>query len=88
MARVSPKWLNKAAQQYYVKLIKSLGTLTAQQQDLCALMADSWETYQSAARELQAYVDQQGTLTTSGSQGNLTPHPAFRIQKQAFESLH
>ena len=72
-----PKWLNEQAAKYYARIMRQHPNFNLEQKDLVCLMADAWETYQSAKIELQNYFDEFGKLTQDGK-----PHSAFLIQKQ------
>lgn len=80
-----PDWLSDNAKAYYTRLSKKLPKLEVHQQDLLALMADNWETYQSARSEVENYAATAKSFTVVGSTGNPVPHPAFKVQKQALD---
>lgn len=80
--------LGETGEAFFYRLLSVFGgrKLDRQLQDMIALMADAMETYLTAQSELQSYVANTGVLTTNGSNGNLTPHPALKIQQQALTS--
>ena len=78
-----PEWLGPEGKAKYKALCQDFSNPTEAQKDLLCLCADAFETYVSAAKELNKHMETTGTTTTTGGNGQLMPHPAFKLQQQA-----
>lgn len=84
----SPAWLTgKLAKAYFYNRIKELPPLDHGQRELLAKASAEHEAYISLAHEIEAYQEAHGSIFTSGSQGQLVPHPACKLQQAHGESL-